>query len=151
MGSASPHTQPLRRNQGLIWASQSLFPEAPVANTTLTFEIDGAIDTERFVAAFDRVVRSSTALRSVIVETENGPAVAVRSEPPAPTEVVDLPLDRLDDWAADRMSIPLAMDRCGYDSVLVRHGPERSTWYLCVHHVITDAWSSALIFAATAA
>ena len=37
-----------------------------------------------------------------------------------------------------------------YDSVLLRHADDDWTWWLDLHHVATDAWSSALIFEATA-
>ena len=150
MGSASPHTRPLGRSQGLIWASQSLHPEVPVANTILAFEIHGHIDAPRFVDAFDQVVRASDALRSVVVDTSQGAQLRVLPDPPRAAEILDLPADEALDWAARRMETPLDMTACGYDSVLLRHGPDHATWYLCVHHLITDAGSSTLVFRATA-
>ncbi len=38
-----------------------------------------------------------------------------------------------------------------YDSVLLRHADDDWTWWLDIHHIATDAWSSALIFEATSA
>ncbi len=35
---------------------------------------------------------------------------------------------------------------CSYDSVLLRHGDESWTWWLDLHHVVTDGWSSSLVF-----
>ncbi len=46
--------------------------------------------------------------------------------------------------------MPIDATSCMYDSVLLRHADDDWTWWLDLHHVATDAWSSALIFEATA-
>ncbi len=66
---------------------------------------------------------------------------SVLHEPPRSTEVVDLAdsrarrVVRRPDRAADRRPV------CGYDSVLLRHGDDVWTWWLDLHHVVTDGWS----------
>ena len=113
--------------------------------------IDAAIDADRFVAAFDTVVRAADALRGRIVDVDGVPQLRVEPEPPATTEVIDLAEDELDDWCAARISTPVDVTTCAYDSVLIRHTDHRWTWWLDLHHAITDATASALVFESTAA
>ena len=40
---------------------------------------------------------------------------------------------------------------CSYDSVLLRHGDESWTWWLDLHHVVTDGWASSLVYDAVRA
>ncbi|MFA9563760.1 MAG: condensation domain-containing protein, partial [Acidimicrobiales bacterium] len=151
-------TAAITRTQSLIWTSQRLHPDVPLANMGKRFRISGAIEVDRFVTAFDTVVRACDVLRAVIVEGQPGPgpagavgpAARIHDAPPATTEVIDLPLAELDEWCAQRISVPIDATSCMYDSVLLRHADDDWTWWLDLHHVATDAWSSALIFEATA-
>ena len=147
-------TAPLTRTQSLIWTSQRLHPDLPLANMGKRFRISGTIDVERFVAAFDSVVQTCDVLRAVVVDGQPGPTTGVArvlDTSPATTEVINLPPNRLDAWCAERISMPIDATACMYDSVLLRHAEDDWTWWLDLHHVATDAWSSALIFEATAA
>jgi hypothetical protein len=54
-------------------------------------------------------------------------------------------------WSAHRAATPIDAGACGYDSVILRHEDGTVSWYLALHHVLTDATSSQLLFAATAA
>ncbi|MGD9751431.1 MAG: amino acid adenylation domain-containing protein [Acidimicrobiia bacterium] len=140
----------LGRSQELIWASQRRRPQAPIANMANLYRIDGRLDPERFSAAFDAVVRGADALRTVIAEVGGVPHPRLLVEPPAPTEVLELPADQVDAWAAARIAAPLDMAVCSYDSVLLRHAPEAWSWYLNLHHVIVDAWGATVVFRQTA-
>ena len=142
--------QPLTRTQSEIWTGQRLAPTIPLANMGKVHRIAGALDPHRFVDAFDTVVRSSDALRTVIVDRPGQPAVARQlAEPPASTAVFDLPLAELEEWCRRRIATPVDATESGYDSVLLRHDTDDWTWWLDLHHVITDAWSSSLVFDVT--
>ena len=150
----SAATAPLTRTQELIWTSQRLHPEVPLANMGKRFRISGRIDVDRFLASFDTVVRACDVLRAVIVDGQQGSAAAgarICEVPPAPTEVIDLPIDQLEHWCAQRISVPIDATACMYDSVLLRHTDDDWTWWLDLHHIAIDAWGSALIFEATSA
>ena len=140
----------LTRTQRLIWASQRLHPDAPVANMGKRSRIRGPLDPDRLVAAFDAVVRSSDVLRMVVDEGARDRA-RVLERPPRATEVVDVPADGLDAWSRERIARPIDATECVYDSVLLRHGADDWTWWLDLHHVATDAAGSALVYAATSA
>ncbi len=94
-----------------------------------------------------RVVRSSDALRTVIVDRPGRePRARVLFEPPQSTELIELPESDLDAWCAERIARPIDARVCSYDSVLLRHGDESWTWWLDLHHVVTDGWASSLVF-----
>jgi len=140
------------RTQSLIWASQRLQPDVPLANMGKRSRIDGPVDPARLVSAFDAVVRRTEMLRSVVASDTTGqPCLRVLDDPPRVTEVVDLPAGDLDRWCAERIAQPVDATSCVYDSVLLRHDDHDWTWWLDLHHVATDAWSSALVFEATSA
>ncbi len=153
IGPRTLRTGALTRTQRLIWASQRLHPEVPLANMGKRTRISGALDPDLLVQAFDAVVRSSDVLR-MVVDAASSPGeerARVLDRPPRSTQVIDLPADDLDRWSAARISEPIDATECVYDSVLIRHGDHDWTWWLDLHHVATDAASSALVYAATAA
>ncbi len=138
---------PLTNVQRQIWTSQRLAPEAPLANMGKVHRIAGAIDAARFVRAVDDVIRASDALRTVIVDRPGRePRARVLFDPPRLTELIDIPETDLETWCTDRISRPVDARECSYDSVLVRHDDESWTWWLDLHHVVTDGWSSSLVF-----
>lgn len=113
----------------------------------LLTHIDGAVDADRLVAAFESVVRSSRTLRLTI---GTGDAALIVDDVSSPTEIIDLSRSATHPWADQRVLDPVDVSRSVYDSVVIRHDDGTLSWYLCLHHVATDATSSALVFQATA-
>ena len=140
----------LTASQELIWASQRLNPDVPLANMANVTRVEGVIDPERFIAAVDRVVQASDVLRMIVREVDGIPHPNVASSPPQTTAHIIMPLDELDRWMADRIETPLDVGRCVYDSVLIEHEPEIWSWWMDIHHIATDAASSAQVFRAVA-
>ena len=154
MTAAVPVT--LRRGWALapmqrpLWASHRRHPEAPVQNMALLSWIDGPVDPHRLADAFRSVVEASDALRTRIVES----GAAVRAElitDVPPTEIVSLARADASAWADARARRPIDITQFGFDSAILCHEDGTVSWYLALHHTITDATSSALVFAATAA
>jgi amino acid adenylation domain-containing protein len=142
----------LTRTQQLIWASQRLHPDVPLANMGKRTRISGPLDPDLLVRAFDAVVRASDVLR-MVVDTGARPGderARVLDRPPCSTEVVDLAAADLDRWSRERIAQPIDAAECVYDSIVLRHADDEWTWWLDLHHVATDAASSALVYAATA-
>jgi amino acid adenylation domain-containing protein len=133
-----------------LWMSQRRHPDAPVQNMALLSTIDGPIDPRLLAQAFERVVAASDALRSRIVEDGGSPVVRLDGTPPA-TEIVDVARADAVTWAEARARHPIDITRAGFDSAVLVHDDGTVSWYLDLHHTVTDATSSALVFAATAA
>lgn len=111
---------------------------------------DGAVDIDRLVAAFAAVVARSDVLSSRVVDDGSGPAVLPLTES-AHTDVAEVARRDALAWAERRLSVPIDVAVRPYDSVVLTHDDGTVSWYLGLHHLVTDAASSALVFAATAA
>jgi amino acid adenylation domain-containing protein len=143
---------PLSWSQQLLWMGQRLTPESPLYNMLLAFELHGAIDPMRFELAWQSVVNRADALRTTLASHE--PPMMQIGEPGAhPVEFVDLSGapnadSAAETWMAARAQRALDPAVQLFDCALLRLGAERHLWFLNQHHLITDAWSSALVFTA---
>ncbi len=141
--------------QRSLWTSQRLNDGQPIQNMALVSHVGGPIDAERLARAFASVVAANDILRTTIRRGPDGDRVELFDVDPAVawsdlTEITALPADRVDALVGERCRTPLDMTRRGFDSLLITHPDGTCSWYLNLHHVITDATSSALVFAATA-
>ena len=157
---AGPTLSPMQRS---LWTSQRLNHGAPVQNMALLSHIGGRgggearapVDPHRLARAFATVVAANDALRTTIRRGPDGDRVELLTvdadvDPLDLTEIISMSTDEVDAVAEERCRVPLDMGRRGFDSVIMSHPDGTCSWYLNLHHVITDATSSALVFAATA-
>ncbi len=135
--------------QRALYASQQRHPRAPLQNMVRLTHIAGPIDPERLAAAFAAVVRSSDALRTQL-STEAGETIVMIDGRPGSTDIIELPQAEASAWAAARASVVLSMSDRSYDSAILVHEDETVSWYLAMHHCITDAGAASLIFGRTA-
>jgi amino acid adenylation domain-containing protein len=143
--------RPLTHAQRGLWISQQQNPTSPLQNMAEVAHITGAIDAHRLADAFATVVAASDVLRTRVTVEAGEPRVVV--DPPSQRAVTEiLPISRADveAWCYARVRVPIDTGICGYDSVLLTHDDHSITWYLGLHHIITDATSSALVFNKTA-
>ena len=136
---------PLTHGQRQIWVGQQLFPGDPLYNMAFAFELDAELDPSTFREAWKRVVAETDVLRTSLVEGD--------AHPPESFECQLLDLSSADDPRAafrtfchERASRPLAPSGPLVECVLAKLGSGRSGWYLNQHHVVTDAWSTTLLF-----
>ncbi|MEO2033847.1 MAG: condensation domain-containing protein, partial [Planctomycetaceae bacterium] len=141
----------LTRSQLLIWTGQQLSPSAPLYNMAMAFRIHGPIVPDRFQQAFGDVVAACDALRTVVVSAANLPHQRVLERIDTPTEFIDL-YRSVDSEHDLQQCIKLRRQRLFdpgqrmFESVLLRLTPSEFVWYLNQHHLITDAWSTALVY-----
>ncbi len=142
---------PMQRS---LWASQLGHPDAPVQNMPLLSHLDGPVDPHRLARAFETVVERSDVLRTRLTGRDASTGqwnVELLSPTELPeTEIAQVASDDVDEWARTRGRLPIDLSVCGYDSAIAVHEDGTVSWYLGLHHVITDATSSALVFDATA-
>ena len=121
----------------------------------LLSHLQGPIDPIRLITSFETVVQDSDVLRTRLAgrDPQSGQwnVELIKADDLPPTDTVELPLAEVEQWARDRGRTPVDMSVCGYDSAIIIHEDASLSWYLNLHHVITDATSSALVFEATAA
>ncbi len=146
------HTKtPLTQNQKLIWIGQELNPLTPIYNMVMTYQVKGVVLFSEFEAAFQKLVASSDAFRSVF-ETENEivyqkylPSVECK------LEFIDFSNDEnpsisYNNWLEERTQLVFDLQKKAFDSVLIKCAKENYIWYINQHHLITDGWSSSLAF-----
>ena len=140
----------LTHSQKQIWIGQRLHPENPLYNMAFAFVFRARLRPDVFREAWRRVIGASDALKTEIVDHE-GAATRRLRDTAGTTEILDL--SRHDDpeteflrWCGQRCRRPLPPDGELVESVLVDLGENRTGWYLNQHHLITDAWSTRLLY-----
>ncbi len=149
---------PLAHNQLAIWIGQQLHRDSPLYNMTFAWIFQVDVRTDLFQQAWQRVADGSDALRTQIVERDG---VGLRRISPGGsclTTVLDLPPDSDSNpeahflrWCRERCARPLNYGDQLVDSVLVELGEGKTGWYLNLHHLITDASSTVLLYRQVAA
>ena len=142
--------RPLSPMHRALWVSQRRHPSAPVQNMALLTHLDGSVDPERLNEAFASVVEASDVLRTRLVEQDGTPLVQL--DAPAQERLIyHLDRSQTRQWAEVRVTTPIDVGVRGYDSAIVSHPDGTMSWYLALHHTITDATASSLVFDLTAA
>ncbi len=146
----------LSHSQGQIWIGQRLHAESPLYNMAFAMVFEDELRTDVFLQAWRRVVDSSDALRTYVEEREGPGVPRLREVGCCPTELQDFsqhrkPETAFRDWCRQRSSKALPTDGELVDSVLVNLGAGRTGWYLNQHHLISDAYSTVLIYREVAA
>ncbi len=141
----------LTQAQMMLWLGQKLSPDAPLYNMAHAFHVSGPVDVSAFDQAFQAFLDRSDAFRSTITESDGVPRLRVPEHVAAEIEHLDFsdhndPEAAFAAWSRERARRPFDLAHRMYDTALVRLGPERFAWYLNQHHLITDAWSTTLVF-----
>ena len=134
--------------QRALYAAQQRDPHSPVFTMARLAHIDGAVDVERLADAFATVVASSDTLRSRIAPDEHGATAVTLDDAPATTEVLEVPRADADRWARARAGEVIPIATRAHDSVVLRHEDGTVSWYLGLHHCVTDATAWELLFRA---
>lgn len=146
----------LTRSQSLIWTGQRLQPGEPLYNMVFAFRIRGAIEIDLFRAAFQALVDRSDALRTTFVDDHGTPRQRFHDRLLYRVELVDLaseaqPEAALDRWQHEHATRSFDTSRLLFESTLLRVAQDDHVWFFNQHHLITDAWSTALLYRHTQA
>ncbi|NOX30919.1 MAG: hypothetical protein GXP35_12855, partial [Actinobacteria bacterium] len=141
---------PLTVPQRAMWATQRRHRTSPLLNMAILTHLDGRVDVGRLIESFDTVVAKNRVLSHVVEERSAGPVWVRPSRTTPTTEVIKLDRAETMAWAGDRAAVAIDPRQRTFDSVVVTHEDETCSWYLDLHHMATDASSSALVFSLTA-
>ncbi|TMA07590.1 MAG: hypothetical protein E6J89_16400 [Deltaproteobacteria bacterium] len=141
----------LTTNQLAVWIGQALIPETPIYHLAVALNISGDIDPKHFQKAFQVLLNSSDALRTVTEEIDGIPTQRVLPELKYLLDFVDfshLPKkqQKAKSWMEERCQVPLNWQKRLFDSALIKSSTGKFVWYLNVHHLICDGWSIELIY-----
>ena len=141
----------LTHSQKQIWVGQSLHRASPLYNMAFAFIFPTALRSDVFCEAWLRVVDRSDALKTLVEDLEGGAIRRTADARDLSTTVLDEqgwadPQGEFLDWCRERSSSPFSPGETLVDSVLVPLGDHRTGWFLNQHHLVTDAWSTLLLY-----
>ncbi|NWJ45584.1 MAG: amino acid adenylation domain-containing protein [Chloroflexi bacterium] len=141
----------LTANQLLVWLGQQLQPNLPIYNEIMLFTINGALDVGRFQAAFQGLAQRNASLRTVIQELNGIPQQAFNANVSYKLDCQDFskeahPADALDKFVSERGRISFDFKERLFDTALIKLSEDKFAWYLCLHQLITDGWTFALLY-----
>ncbi|MEM8710646.1 MAG: condensation domain-containing protein, partial [Planctomycetota bacterium] len=134
--------------QSRLWTGQQLAGDAPLYRMALSFRIAGALDPERLAQAYELLVAERDVLRSSIEEDASGRLSWKVSDHGEPLLLVEgLPsVEAAEAWCQARVSQPFDPAAPLIETALLSVEENAHVLYMAQHHVIADAWSSALGF-----
>ena len=142
---------PITHTQSLILTGQLLQPNDPLYNMVMVFDIHGAISLDSFEEAFACLVKNCDAMR-IIFTTHNAQAKQhILKQIEYDLTYLDFsaqpqPHRAYKKWETARKTINFTLSECLFDSALIKLNDERYIWYFNQHHLVTDAWSTELIY-----
>jgi len=144
-------TTALTQNQKLLWIGQELNPESPLYNMVMTYEIEDAISVSHFKLAFQKLVAKSDTMRSIIQLQNEEPIQKYVTNIEYEVSFEDFsannnPKEFYKSWERQRAIYQFDIQKCLFDCVLIKLSENRFIWYINMHHLITDGWSTTIIF-----
>ncbi|MEH2198331.1 condensation domain-containing protein, partial [Nostoc sp.] len=141
----------LTEHQLLIWLGHKFNPNALIYNNALTFTIPTEINLIHFQAAFQVLINSSDALRTIFLEIDGVPQQKVLSHLSYLVNFVDFSQVAdssvaLSDFLDKRSQIVFDLERSLLDTVLIKLSQKKFLLYINVHQIIGDGLSLSLIF-----
>ncbi|HEX4063970.1 MAG TPA: amino acid adenylation domain-containing protein [Streptosporangiaceae bacterium] len=143
---------PLSHSQETLWFLDKLAPDTPTYSVPLCTRLRGQLDVAALRGALAAVVARHEALRTAIVEHEEGPVQIIAEQVPVELPVRELPPGIADPEAAARALLDQA-NRTPFDltrmplwrAFLIRLAPDDHFFFFNVHHVVFDGWSMGLL------
>lgn len=124
-----------------------LEPDAPILNMAWRFDLYLPLDSARFARAFDTVAKARDALRVSI--RDNAQFIHPEAQPfPPPLDLTSEkdPESAAAEWMEEEARLPFDLAQGTWRSRLLKLGEAHWVWFLCQHHVSTDAASHAALF-----
>ncbi|GAA2264401.1 hypothetical protein GCM10010430_56330 [Kitasatospora cystarginea] len=138
---------PLSYAQRRLWVLSEVDGASAAYNIPAAIRIDGELDVEVLVRALHEVVRRHEALRTGIVRAGGVPLQVVRGPAPFEVPVADVTAADVIPYAQAFAARPfdLELDELFRASVL-RVTRQEHVLLLCLHHIVSDGWSTALLW-----
>ncbi len=144
---------PLSFAQQRLWFFEQLMPGTSVYNMMIPLRLDIAVSAHTLLDAINEIVARHEALRTTFRATDGKPAQFV-----APELKIEMPRHDLrylphEEQQAESTRIFLAASQAPYDLTtgplfrahLLQYGDEDYLLMLCMHHIVSDAWSTTVL------
>ncbi len=140
-------TMPCTVQQEGLWFVDQLDPASPVYLISTALRLRGELDVTALGRALRALVTRHEALRTRFVGDGGAPRQVIDPPPLAlPLTVVDVGLDRVQQWVATETRRPLDLASGPvFRAVLARTVPGEHVLVLAVHHIVADGWSATIV------
>ncbi|SFW72931.1 non-ribosomal peptide synthetase [Amycolatopsis australiensis] len=133
--------------QQSLWLLDQADPGQPTYNVLAAVRMRGPLDAAALERALNLVVARHEALRTVFHFDGYDPVQHILPELTVPLPVVDIEPDRLDDAVAAEIGRPFDLATGPLlRMTLLRLAEQEHVCVLVMHHIVTDGWSSAILF-----
>ncbi|MEJ2540031.1 MAG: amino acid adenylation domain-containing protein [Gemmatimonadota bacterium] len=145
---------PLTAAQEGFWFLNRLDPGNPAYNVAVRLDLEGPLDGERLVAAWEHLVRTHDGLRATVAVQEGEPTLDLLPAERLTLEQVDLSGRRDPAGAAEALARDVARTRFDLGGgplvrgILCRIGEEHHALLLSLHHMVVDGESVRLLLEA---
>jgi amino acid adenylation domain-containing protein len=139
----------LTQSQLLLWMGQKLNPKSPMYNMAHSFEIKGVIDEAKFKKSFQELIDSTDIFRIIFKEEKGIPYQNILKSFDYHIKIEDVSNSdpkALEDVLQNRTKQLINVSQPLFDSVLYKLGETHYVWFLNMHHLVTDATSSTILF-----
>ena len=143
---------PLSELQLQIWAGQQRDPDQPLYNMAIASTINGVLDPIRIAHAWAQVVQQFPDLTSIVRQCDGeirrfvtGQAIALQTVDLSTHADPEAATNRLINEQCQEM-FDVGQSLCRV--MLIRQSEYSSTWFCCIHHLISDAGSFAILWQA---
>ncbi|MDT5030225.1 MAG: hypothetical protein QOC94_396 [Actinoplanes sp.] len=133
--------------QRRIWVLSEVDGPTAAYNIPAAIRLTGPIDADALARALGAVVDRHESLRTNVVPTDGAPVQVIRPPAGFALPVLDAAEDQVQELAAEFGSRPfdLARDEL-FRATLLRIADDRHVLLLCLHHIVSDGWSTALLW-----
>ncbi len=147
---ARPPVRPVRRDRPIplslpqqrVWYFEQLAPGNLAYNFQATVALRGQVDVAALQAALDEIVRRHEILRTAFVMIDGVPQQRPAATAKAPFRVLDVPAEHAEKVIAAQFRKPFDLTAPPLARwLLLRHGPDDSTFVHMEHHFVHDGWS----------
>ncbi|OZV80550.1 non-ribosomal peptide synthetase [Micromonospora echinospora] len=150
----APRRHPASFGQRRLWFLDRLTGADPVYNIPVAFRVRGPLDVDALRTALATIVARHGALRTTFAESGGEPVQVVHPTGVPDLAVVDLTGLPAADRDAEATRLVWEQARTPFDLtagpllrvVVVRTDTDRHHLSLCLHHIVSDAWSLGVLF-----
>ncbi len=142
---------PLSSSQRRLWFLHQFDPSSGAYNLPSRIELEGKLDISRVEKALAALATRHEALRSRFGTIDGQPVVHIDAHTSIPFESIDLSRHENPEDAVEQAAMTAAVAPFDVDggplarATLLRIRPDRHVLVLCLHHIITDGWSMAIL------
>ncbi len=141
---------PLSLAQQRLWLLQRIEPDPALYHVAGAAWLDGALDRDALAAALLQIARRHEALRTTFVEIDGTPMQRI-GEARFPVAFHDFSAAGDSEIQAGELAAAIVQTPFDLEegplvrAALVRTAPDRHLFLLCLHHIVADAWSIAIL------